>query len=177
MCLKDLKEMNIIHTLEEIRLMSKNKFTQILRNKTKTRALNYLTEKQGSKGKCIKYSQIEMSEYLLPNNLNLSIDEKINLFALRNKMINVPSNFQKSEEFVECLCGEKETMEHIYHCESFKIENNRLPYQKLYCGTLSEQTEVFWTMMKNLENRDKLVKIRNEIPCDPNGSAAICSIG
>ena len=80
--------------------MTKYKFTKILRKKTKDRALNYLQNKQGSKGKEIIYSKIEMSEYLSPLNEELTFEEKRRLFEIRNKMVNIPSNFLKSESIV-----------------------------------------------------------------------------
>ena len=45
-------------------IMKKNKFKEILRGKIEVNALNYLIEKQGKKGKAIKYSQLKTLEYL-----------------------------------------------------------------------------------------------------------------
>ena len=176
-CLKDLNELDIQNTLDEISLMTKNKFTQILRKMSKIRAMDYLTNKQGYKGKDIKYLRIEMSEYLLPNNQELSIDEKRRLFALRNKMIDIPSTFPKSKNVEKCFCGENENMAHIYECKRLNSEEIRLPYQRIYCGTISEQLQIFRKMMENLENRENILKLENERSCDPYGSAAVCSIG
>ena len=77
-CIEDLKYLNIEQSLEEIRLMSKSKFINLLKTKMKIRAIQYLKGKQGFKGQEIYYScnEIEMSEYLLPTNKNLTIDEK-----------------------------------------------------------------------------------------------------
>ena len=51
-----------------------------------------------------------MSEYLLPINENLTIDEKRRLFGVRNKMTYIPSNFSRGEEEMKCQCGQKENM-------------------------------------------------------------------
>ena len=94
--------------------MTKNKFSSILRDKT--RSLKYLTEKKGSKGKEILYDKIEMSEYLLPLNNKLSIEGKKRLFSARNKMVNILSNFSSSKlGRKNCICGEQESMQHIYN--------------------------------------------------------------
>ena len=45
---KDLKEFGIEENFEDIKLMSKNKFGNILKDKGKIRALKYLIEKQGT---------------------------------------------------------------------------------------------------------------------------------
>ena len=175
-CLKDLQELGIENNLEEIRIMTKYKFTQILRKKSKFRALQYLTNKQGTKGKDIEYLNLEMSEYLQPYNGVLSIDEKRKLFSFRNKMTDIPSNFPKTKTVEKCWCGKNEDMAHIYECKMLNTDEKMIPYQKIYCGTISEQVEVFRRMNKSIENRENKLQ-QKEPPCDPNGSAAICSIG
>ena len=88
MC-KNLKDLNIEESFEEIKLMTKYKFSRLLKSKVKMSALKYLTGKQGSKGKDIVYSSMQMSEYLLPTNEKLTIDEKRRLFAVKNKIISL----------------------------------------------------------------------------------------
>ena len=86
---KDIEELEIKESLEEIKLMSKNKFNQILKCRLRLNALKYLRNKQGTKGKDIQYSAIEMSEYLLPSNKNLTLEEKRRQFAIINKMVDM----------------------------------------------------------------------------------------
>ena len=117
-----------------------------MKKKLKINALKYLTGKQRIKGKNIKYSKITMSEYLLPTNKNLTIEEKRRMFAVRNKMTNIPPNFQKSRTEIECSCGEIETMEHIYECESYNIDKSKISYEKIYSGNINEQMEVLKIM-------------------------------
>ena len=51
----------------------------------------------------------------------LKIEEKQRLFAIRNRMIDIPNNFGKSEL---CSCGEQENMVHVYSCKHLnKTEN------------------------------------------------------
>ena len=97
-CIEDLKYRNIELSLEEIKCMSKCKFTKILKTKMKTSAIKYLKGKQGFKWQEIKYSCNEMSEYLLLINKNLPIDEKRRLFGVRNKMTDTPSNFSRGKK-------------------------------------------------------------------------------
>jgi hypothetical protein len=56
-----------------------------------------------------------MSEYLLPFNSELSIEGKQRLFSARNKMVNISSNFSSSKLETNCICGEQESMQHIYN--------------------------------------------------------------
>ena len=86
---QDLQELEVKESFEEIKLMTKNKFSQILKCKARIKAFEYLTNKQGTKGKDIIYSTIEMSEYLLPINRKLTLEQKRRQFAIRNTMIYI----------------------------------------------------------------------------------------
>ena len=94
-CVEDLKKLQIDNTFEEIKLISKNKFKNILKQRIKELALNYLKAKQNIKGKEITYSDIDMAEYLQPINSKLNIEQKRKMFAVRNMMVDIPSNFSK----------------------------------------------------------------------------------
>ena len=142
----------------------------------KISAIQYLKGKQGFKGQEKDYSCNEMSEYLLPTNKNLTIDEKRRLFGIRNKMTDIPSNFSRGEKEIKCQCGQKEDMEHVYKCEIYNEEEVNLPYEKIYNGNLNEQIAVFRQFELNLQKRQQLgTKI--DLPCDPNVIRCIRSIG
>ena len=144
--------------MEDIKLMSKYKFATMLKSKIQKNALLYLTEKQGKKGKEIQYTCLEMEEYLKPINNNLSIDQKRDLFALTNRMIEIPYNFPKSEKHTLCVCGENEDMQHIYYCELLnKGTQEKLPYDGIYNGNLKQQIEIFKIFKQNLEHREKMI--------------------
>ena len=163
-CMNDLKKLKISLSFEEIRQISKKKYSMILKEKTRELALNYLLENRGTKGKEIDYSYLEMASYLLPFNNCLTIDEKCELFAIKNRMINIPYNFSSKSEH-KCECGQIETMSHIYHCELYNEENQpALPYEKIYCGNLNEQIEVYKKFKQNLEKRETMKQTSN--PCD-----------
>ena len=82
-CLKNLKDLEIVLTLEEIQMMPYLQFKKMLNLKIKKAALLYLTQKQKTKGGDIQYSELRMSEYLLPNNEDLSIENKQKIFSIR----------------------------------------------------------------------------------------------
>ena len=54
-CFKNLKELKITESLEEIRKMSKTKFNKMLIERTRQNGLKYVTEKRRNKGKEILY--------------------------------------------------------------------------------------------------------------------------
>ena len=86
-CVTDIKELNVSQSFEEIKGMSQYQFSKILKETTKENALKYFTGKQKSKGSEIRYSNIEMAEYLLTINTELTITQKQKLFFVRNRMI------------------------------------------------------------------------------------------
>merc|ERR1712121_549912 len=103
-----------------------------------------------------------MAEYLLPFNKQ-SIEEKREMFAVKNSMVNIAANFSSKSEF-KCECGDKEDMKHIYECRIYNNENPEVQYEKIYNGNLNEQKLVFKKFQENMEKR----RIMKEIsyPCD-----------
>ena len=157
-CFRDLKELQISESLEEIRQMSKSKFNKLLKQRINENALKYLTSKQGSKGKNIFYKSIAMAEYLLPYS-KLSIEKKRRLFQIRNKMTLIPNNFQSGKNEETCICGEKENMSHVYYCEM--LNENRIieeKYEEIYKNNIMKQKKILQTFERNLETREKLLK-------------------
>ena len=120
--------------------MSRNKFVNMIKNKLSENALEYLLKKQGSKGKEIKYESLEMAEYLLPFNNQLSIGEKQSMFAIRNRMVEIGDNFGEVEK---CHCGIKENMLHIYNCEYLNKNEIETSYENIHNGNRFEQIKVF----------------------------------
>ena len=158
MCLNDLKTLDIQESLKEIQEMSDTKFKNILRDKVSKAALKYLSEKQRNKGGDILYSELQMSEYLLPNSI-FSNEIKREVFAMRNKMVNIPANFSSKAEY-KCQCGNEENMEHVYSCTILNSEKTDIHYEKIYSENIHQIREVHRRFQKNLKRREKLL---NEI--------------
>ena len=59
-----MKELRLSESLNAIKNMNQNKFLNILKAIINENALIYLTNKQGSKGKPIKYSDMQMVEFV-----------------------------------------------------------------------------------------------------------------
>ena len=87
-----------------------------------------------------------MSEYLQPFCSDISVEQKCEMFAIRNRMIQIDYNFPKNNIQTKCWCGTTENMLHIYKCELFceNIEKSSLPYNYIYDGNLKQQTEVYF---------------------------------
>ena len=114
-----------------------------------------------------------MADYLLPMNDELTIEEKRNLFAIRNRMVEISSNFSKSEVKPTCVCGETESMKHVYICGTINektVESEM--FENIYNGNMRKQIEVFRKFEENLDKYNKLKteyqnKIESSPPCDP----------
>ena len=166
-CMNDLKELNIQNSLEEIKTMSKHSFTKMLKENGRKNAFKYLLSKKGSKGKENSETELSMAEYLLPTNRALTISERQKMFAVKNRMVEIPANFPNPKIENICICGEKEDMKHIYQCETINDgETDYLKYEKIFEGNINEQIEVFRKFERNMEKRKQLKE--NFIPCDPD---------
>ena len=122
--------------------MPKKEYKSLIRNKCRQSAYEYLMSKRGTKGQEIKYTDIQIAEYLLPNN-ELNIEDQREIFAIRNRMINIPSNFisrEKNEN--KCVCGNKEEMKHIYECTNLNMKKVEVRYEKIFNGTITEQKQI-----------------------------------
>ena len=177
-CSINLKELNIEMTFEEIEEMPITKFNEMVRQKCKESAYNYLMKRRGSKGAEIVYTRIQMSEYLLPND-EFNIENQRNLFSIRTRMVNIPSNFvNKENNHFQCLCGEKEDMKHIYDCIYLNSEEPEENFENLFCGNIHIQSKVFKRFEYNLKTREEYNDLNenesdHEIHCDPPYSSLL----
>ena len=148
-------------SLEEIKAIKQNEYKNWLNKKIREKAFEYLLSKQRSKGKDINYKEYQMSDYLLPNeNLN-DIEDQRYLFAIRNKMIDIPSNFGKESK---CICKEMENMSHIYNCRKMNNEQNVIKFE----NSTMENWKNKWQFWRNLEITWKLEKNTSMwSPADP----------
>ena len=155
---EDLRKLDINLSYQEIKDMSKYKFSSLIKEKIRKKALNYLKEKQSKKGGKIQYKTLEIAEYLEPSN-ELTNKEKQKIFAIRNDMIDIPNNYGKEKT---CLCGIKENTMHIYICEMWsKQENKKIPFNNIYNGNIQKQKNILKIFEHNLEKRNERMKLYN----------------
>ena len=102
-CLKDIENIDLQLTIERIVSMKKSEYSKILKEKVEKAALIYLLEKRGKKGSEIEFEYLEMADYLAPFNKQ-TIEEKCEIFAIKNSMIEIPANIS-SECEIKRECG------------------------------------------------------------------------
>ena len=154
-CLNDLKSLNISLSFEEIQTMEKKIFRNIVNRNISKCAFEYLLGKQNIKGGEIVYESLELQEFLAPIT-NLSISDKRKIFAIRNRMVEIPDNFKENSKENLCICNEIETMKHVYECKTLNIEPVNICYEKIFNGNIKEQTEVMRRFEENMGKRIKL---------------------
>ena len=159
-CLKALEILEIKMTIIEIVYLSVNQFRKILEKSIKTKSLEYLMGKRGSKGIDIRYSSLKMAEYLLPNE-EFSISEKRELFSIRNRMINIEDNFRGNNIRKTCICGGIEDMKHIYSCKIYSTEKEKIEYEYIYGEDIRKIRKVYQIFRKNYEMREQKMKNYN----------------
>ena len=120
-CLNDLSELRILETLDKIKQMSRNEFKNLIKRRIEINALEYLHNKRGSKGNEIEFTSLQMSEYLLPYNSMMTIEEKRELFALRNRMTDIANNFGKKKKNV-CVGHWRQCLPFIHVNPSIKLK-------------------------------------------------------
>ena len=152
-CRKNLEEIKLGLTMNEIKETTKAHFSKLLKQKIREAAFKYLVKKQGKKGGDIKYSGLQMANYLQPYISNLSITEKQEIFSLRNSMVNIPTNFGIEEN---CQCGKLESTKHIYECKIFNEEEAKEKYEEIYSEKIGQIRNIYMRYKENMKNREKL---------------------
>ena len=151
--------------IEDIKEIKQSKFTKLINEAIKIKALEYLLKLRGSKGSEIQYKEIKMADYLMPSEENLTISDKRYIFAIRNRMIQIPNNFPTKNKNIEekCrLCGEKEVMKHLYDCK-WNSENENVKFEKIYGDNIKNMKKVYNQFKSKYEDREKYLNF----PCDP----------
>ena len=161
MCKKNLKYLNINLTIQEIKDMSITYYTRLVRNKCRETAYSYLMQKRGKKGSEMEYKEIQMADYLLPND-HILIEEQRSIFAMRNMMTDIPSNFISEKNNISvCICKEKEEMKHLYICKYLSEKEPEITYEKLYSDNVKNLKLILKHFNQNMKNRENILK--NEI--------------
>ena len=103
--LDDLKELEISSNLDDIKLMSKDAFKSLVKNKSKVSALKYLNKlKSGhSKMENLMYDKIEIQTYLTSSNIHTNLAKQ--LFRWRTRMTNFKCNFKNGNLDLSCELG------------------------------------------------------------------------
>ena len=79
------------------------------------------------------------------------------MFAVINRMINISYNFPQNKKINICLCGQEETMEHIYTCKQLNIKKEILSYENIFNSNIGEKMAIFRRFKENMKERENLM--------------------
>ena len=148
--------------------MSITRYSELIRIKCNESALRYLLNRRGKKGCEIRYPELEMSEYLLPNE-KFDISEQKSVFAIRNKMTDIPSNFcSEGKKTSKCTCKTTENMEHIYYCKLLNKDKPELQFEEIFSKNLEKQRIVLSRFEENMEKRKEYQILSENETNEPN---------
>ena len=139
-CRKDLEELSINLSFEEIQSKSKNKFKKLVSEAISSLALSYLNSEKMKlkKVKHIQHTELKLQEYLAPKVTNLKIAKFI--YHSRNRILDVRWNFQNKHQcdLTWLLCKDQnfsDGQEHLLFCDKLmdnKIIQGVYEYEHLY---------------------------------------------
>ena len=170
--LSDLNELNWDITIEDIQQMKKKRFLNIVKRKVQNKSFKDLLKikEKHSKVKSIKHKMLQMQNYLLPNKLNMKIEDSQLIFKLRCKVTETKINLKGMYDDHGCIaCSkENESQEHILQCNEIlqlnnEYEINEIPkYEKLQNGDVSDQLLISKIFTSNMKVLEKLKNIKDQ---------------
>ena len=155
-CKKYLGILKMNTTFEEIAEMSKFKFTQILKEKTKYEAFMFLKSQQSKQEKIknIVYKELKMQDYLAEGDRNI-VTSKI-IFKARGQTLDIKSQKRWKYDDLQCEgCHQNvETGEEILQCEYLGSNVNQVEYSWFYSEIVTKQILTGKVMTKKLKKRN-----------------------
>ena len=163
--LKDLDEVKLGVTIEQIKIMKKSTYMRMLKTSIEKKALMELQNRKSNHSKVshLHHFGIKMQKYLLPNNLKMTQEECQLIFKLRCRVTEVKTNMKGSYENFQCdLCNnEEETQEHVLNCMKIVSMRNEKDVinklEKIYNGKVREQINVARVFKENMDIRKKIL--------------------
>ena len=179
---KDLKDLNINQSFEQITMISKPKFKQLVRDACKESCFKQLLlDKQKlSKGKEINYTESKTQNYLLSEN-GLSTEIMRKIYHTRCRELYLKCNYPASFSDKKCLspCNEGQDCErHIFSCKYFSKQNeiflSNISFEEVFENNVQNQVSVVNILFSRLEVRKTFLSSAspNEVPHDPRRGQA-----
>ena len=142
----DLQNLNINHSFEQIKLMSKSAFKELVKKQVKLKSFEYLlsVKETHSKSKDLHYSDFQMQDYLKPGS-NMTIRDKCFVFAARSRMLDVNANFKIGKADIICrkCLKHDEDQQHLLSCpelndNSILLASSNIEYDHLFSNDIKK---------------------------------------
>ena len=162
---KDIEELELNISFEEIKEMTKDRWKNIVKNTIQQKTFMKLEAKKQthSKVKDLEHIRLEMQDYFMPNGIKDMNKEEVQLiFKIRSKSTDVKMNRKNQFETHECsVCSmENESQEHIYLCDQiWKLKKQRkmeIPkFEEIMYGNLKQKVKVTRIFQENMKIRER----------------------
>ena len=179
--LKDIEELELNVTFEEIKQMSKQGWKNMVKASIKDKTFQTLeaVKQNHSKVRKLKHEKLELQSYFKPNKQVCSKEDIEMIFKLRSNMTNVKMNSKYLHETYECtMCSiEEESSEHIYLCNEIwnikgKNKENIPNYESILNGSMKQKIEIAKIFNENMKI---LEKVKTSLGRPGDGVNPVCS--
>ena len=104
---QDIEDLELDMTFDQIKQYSKEAFKDIVKKHVIAAAFKYLInlQKTHSKAKMMKYSELNLQQYLDSDFNPMTNKEKIFAFAARSHMLDLKCNFKLGKVDLKCSLG------------------------------------------------------------------------
>ena len=154
---QDKQQLGIDMSDHEIQGVSKEMFKRYVSKKVKNNFLKYLNDikSKHSKSSNLKCDEIKTAEYLLSP--KFSLKEKILLFKLRSRTLDIKGNFKKQYKDSWCIsCGLfEETQKHLLQCPEIVSKLNYLAGS----ATNLDENDIY----EGVDKQEKIIKVYSDI--------------
>ena len=158
---QDLSELGINMSFKDIEITTKEGFKELVKQKVKGAALDYLKmlQKTHSKAKNLNYSELSLQQYLKSGTSKMTIKEKCFAFAARSRTIDVKCNKLWGQKNLRCRlgCDEEENQAHLLQCKAIAgsdIVKDVPKYEDIYMNDVPK----IETISKILNQKFNLLK-------------------
>ena len=165
---KDLLELNLNMKFDDIKIMKKITYMNIIKRKIENKALKELekVKQKHTKVMHLAHPVLKMQKYLSPNESNMKQEDSQLIFKLRSQVTETKINMKGLYDTHECrACGyESENQKHIYECKILlknneEYEENKYPnYEELFSKNVKDQLLIAKLFSKNMKILDEIIK-------------------
>ena len=162
-----MNELDISLSFDDIKSLSVDMLQNFAKKQADETALKFLNKikLKHTKVMHIVHNELEMQDYLLPQNIS-SIKLAKFIFSARTRMLDIGGNFSKKYgENVKCKlgCDALDNQEHLMECSKLiknLIQKNseNIKYEDLFSNRLENKIKVGAILEKNFKERRKLEK-------------------
>ena len=162
---KDINEVALDTSMEEIKMMSKETFKEIVKASISKAAFIYLTDEKEKLSKIMNVSHNDVNLQPYFNPMSMDVDEAKFLFLLRSRMVEVKTNFRNKYSDVLCpVCKiSDDTQQLLFECSELLkniniLISNDIQYSHIFSENTDKQKAALRLFKSMWKEREKILK-------------------